>query len=186
MLRVHSVPLPPHKSRPTHTYGWKRFWKRQIKTNRDGTYTNFLIYEMPSEFNLLGNSSDCEYSHTRVCVWRWVSLELHVSSWLLIYALDVLTTWREENQGRIFSIFFHKSITTFMAHSHLDTAEHCLEQHGAASANTELISWRPASSQSLNEICLTKASANTTMVRFFFWKLTQLTDQLHSTGEIKG
>jgi len=24
------------------------------------------------------------------------------------------------------------------------------------------------------------------MVQFFFWKLTQLTDQLHSTGEIKG
>lgn len=24
------------------------------------------------------------------------------------------------------------------------------------------------------------------MAQFFFWKLTQLTDQLHSTGEIKG
>lgn len=47
---------------------------------RDGTYTNFLIYEMSSELNLLGNSSDCEYSYTRVCVWRWVSLELHMGS----------------------------------------------------------------------------------------------------------
>lgn len=39
--------------------------------------------------------------------------------------------------------------------------------------------------RSLNEICLTKASAKVTMVQFFFWKLAQLTDQLHSTGEIK-
>lgn len=59
---------------------------------RDATYTNFLVYEMSSEFNLLGNSSDCEYSYTGVCVGRWVSLELHVGSRLLIYALDVLAT----------------------------------------------------------------------------------------------
>lgn len=91
------------KSRPTRTCRWKHFWKRQIKINRDGTYTNFLIYEMSSKFNLLGNSSDCEYSYTRVCVWRWVSLQLHVGSWLLIYALDVLTTWRKENQDRGYS-----------------------------------------------------------------------------------
>lgn len=56
--------------------------------------------------------------------------------------------------------------------------------HGAS--QRDLISWRPVRSRSLNEICLTKASANITMVQFFFWKLTQLTDQLHSTGEIKG
>lgn len=61
-------------------------------SNRDGTYTNFLIYEMSSEFNLLWNSSDCEYSYTRVCVRRWVSLELHMGSRLLVNALDVLTT----------------------------------------------------------------------------------------------
>lgn len=54
--------------------------KGQTKINRDGTYTNFLIYEMSSEFNLLGNSSDCEYSYTRVCVWRWVSLKLNMGS----------------------------------------------------------------------------------------------------------
>lgn len=56
----------------------------------------------------------------------------------------------------------------------------------SGASQRDLISSRPARSQSLNEICLTKASANITMVQFFFWKLTQLTDQLHSTGEIKG
>lgn len=56
------------------------------------TYTNFLIYEMSGELDLLGDPSDCEYSDTGVCVWGWVSLQLHVCSRLLIYALDVLTT----------------------------------------------------------------------------------------------
>lgn len=48
--------------------------------SRDGTYTNFLIYEMSSELDLLGDPSDCEYPYTRVCVWGWVSLQLHVCS----------------------------------------------------------------------------------------------------------
>lgn len=70
---------------------------------------------MSSEFNLLGNSSDSEYSYTRVCVRRWVSLELNMGSWLLIYTLDVLTTWRKENQDRRDTQYlFHKSITKVM------------------------------------------------------------------------
>lgn len=59
---------------------------------RDGTYTNFLIYEMSGKLDLLGDPSDCEYSDAGVCVWGWVSLQLHVRSRLLIYAFDVLTT----------------------------------------------------------------------------------------------
>lgn len=62
----------------------------------------------------------------------------------------------------------------------------CFQQDAAGPVKVDLISSRPARSWSLHEICLTKASANVTMVQFFFWKLTQLTDQLHSTGEIKG
>lgn len=65
-------------------------------------------------------------------------------------------------------------------------AQECFQQDAAGPVKVDLISSRPARSWSLHEICLTKASANVTMVQFFFWKLTQLTDQLHSTGEIKG
>lgn len=64
--------------------------------------------------------------------------------------------------------------------------QECLEQDAAGSVQGDLVSSSPAMSQSLNEICLTKAFGNVTMVQFFFWKLTQLRDQLHSTGEIKG
>lgn len=60
--------------------------------SRDGTYTNFLIYEMSSELDLLGDPSDCEYSYAGVCVRGWVSLQLHVRSRLLVYAFDVLAT----------------------------------------------------------------------------------------------
>lgn len=98
----HPVSPGLHVAKSKNTSERDRAWAR------DGTYTNFLIYEMSSEFNLLRNSSDCEYSYTRVCVGRWVSLELHMGSWLLVYALDVLTTWRNPRHQKGYSAsFFH-------------------------------------------------------------------------------
>lgn len=77
---------------------------------------------------------------------------------------------------------------THLASFHLDTTEHLSASSPTWQGQPKQI-WFPEDllgPRFLNEICLTKASANVTMVQFFFWKLTRLTDQLHSTGEIKG
>ena len=92
----HSSLAHPGGSRHWHVRSWISgrtitFGAEEQEGSRT-TYPNSLIDQLAGLLQLLRGASDGEDAHVGVGVGRWVSLELHVGTWLLFDVLDGFST----------------------------------------------------------------------------------------------